>query len=59
MQILIPQADEVNIIIDEDKRCVIIAIEVNNEEHSVQIDNAKFVKTHHVPINPWLSNVRS
>jgi uncharacterized protein YuzE len=52
MQILIPQADEVNIIIDEDKRCVIIAIEVNNEEHSVQIDNAKFVKTHHVPINP-------
>ena len=58
MQILIPQADEVHIIIDEKYEKVVITIETDTEDvHSVEVNNTKYVKVHHVPFKPWLVKI--
>ena len=52
MQILIPKADEVNIVIDEEHEHIIIAINSNEDVLSIEINNVNFANVHYVTIDP-------
>ena len=52
MQILIPKADEVNFVIDEEHEHVTIDINVNEDVLSIEINNVNFAKVHYVTIDP-------
>ena len=52
MQILIPKADEVNFVIDEEHEHITIAINSNEDVLSIEINNVKFTKVHYVPFEP-------